>query len=119
MKKICINNRDELVMLHVNKIAYLLADGNYTKIVYISGTPITLSLGISKVQDILLASYKEQEVCPFVRLGRSLIINQMYLYNINVLQHRLQLSDAIHPVLTLSVPRQLLKNYKEQIVKSV
>ena len=28
MKRICINNRDELVMLYVDHIAYILADGN-------------------------------------------------------------------------------------------
>ena len=32
MKKICINNRDEMIILVVDNIAYILADGNYTKI---------------------------------------------------------------------------------------
>ena len=37
MRKICINNRDELVMLFVDNIAYIMADGNCTKIKYIGG----------------------------------------------------------------------------------
>ena len=53
MRKICINNRDELVMLFVDNIAYIMADGNCTKIKYIGGLQTTLSLGISKVEAML------------------------------------------------------------------
>ena len=80
MRKICINNRDELVMLFVDNIAYIMADGNCTKIKYIGGLQTTLSLGISKVEAMLSDSWRQGGVCPFVRLGRSLIVNQMFLY---------------------------------------
>ena len=49
MKKICINNRDEMVMLFVGNIAYVMADGTYTKICYIGGMNTVLSFGLSKV----------------------------------------------------------------------
>lgn len=118
MKKICINNRDELIMLLVDNIAYILADGNYTKIVYITGMQVTLSLGITKVEKIISDSYPAATICPFVRLGRSVIINQRYLYNINILKHRLQLTDGEHECLTLQMPKQILKDYKTLITKS-
>lgn len=47
MKKICLNNRDEMIMLFVDNIAYIMADGNYTKICYIGGMTTVLSFGIS------------------------------------------------------------------------
>lgn len=118
MKKICINNRDELIMLLVDNIAYILADGNYTKIVYITGMQVILSIGITKVEKIISDSYPSSSVCPFVRLGRSVVINQRYLYNINLLKHRLQLTDGEHDCLTLQMPKQILKDYKTLITKT-
>ena len=51
MKKICINNRDEMIILFVDNIAYIMADGNYTKICYIGGLSTVLSLG-TQVSDL-------------------------------------------------------------------
>ena len=55
MKKICLNNRDEMIMLFVDNIAYIMADGNYTKICYIGGMTTVLSFGISKVETLVSA----------------------------------------------------------------
>ncbi len=118
MKKICLNNRDEMIMLFVDNIAYIMADGNYTKICYIGGMTTVLSFGISKVETLVSASYADGEVSPFVRLGRSVIINQWFLYDINVLKQHLVLSDCIKNSITLKLPKPLLKKYKELVSKS-
>ena len=118
MKKICLNNRDEMIMLFVDNIAYIMADGNYTKICYIGGMTTVLSFGISKVETLVSASYAGGEVSPFVRLGRSVIINQWFLYDINVLKQHLVLSDCIKNTITLKLPKPLLKKYKELVSKS-
>ena len=118
MKKICLNNRDEMIMLFVDNIAYIMADGNYTKICYIGGMTTVLSFGISKVETLISASYADGEVSPFVRLGRSVIINQWFLYDINVLKQHLVLSDCIKNTITLKLPKPLLKKYKELVSKS-
>ena len=55
------------------------ADGNYTKIVYISGMQVVLTMGISKVDQLLAESIDTGDTCEFVRLGRSLVINQFLL----------------------------------------
>ncbi len=118
MKKICLNNRDEMIMLFVDNIAYIMADGNYTKICYIGGMTTVLSFGISKVETLVSASYADGEVSPFVRLGRSVIINQWFLYDINVLKQHLVLSDCIKNTITLKLPKPLLKKYKDLVSKS-
>lgn len=118
MKKICLNNRDEMIMVFVDNIAYIMADGNYTKICYIGGMTTVLSFGISKVETLVSASYADGEVSPFVRLGRSVIINQWFLYDINVLKQHLVLSDCIKNTITLKLPKPLLKKYKELVSKS-
>lgn len=118
MKKLCINNRDELVFINLADVAYLMADGNYTKIVYIKNMQTVLSLGISKVENMIKQSITTGDVSPFVRLGRSLIINQSYLCGINLVQQKLILSDFGTNSRILKLPKQLLKNYKDMIVKA-
>lgn len=118
MKKICINNRDELVMLFVDNIAYVMADGNYTKICYIGGLNIVLSFGLSKVEKMISASYSSGQTSPFVRLGRSVIINQLFLYDINLLKQHLVLSDCMKNTITLKLPKPLLKKYKDLVNQS-
>ena len=118
MKKICLNNRDEMIMLFVDNIAYIMADGNYTKICYIGGMTTVMSFGISKVETLVSASYADGEVSPFVRLGRSVIINQWFLYDINVLKQHLVLSDCMKNTITLKLPKPLLKKYKDLVSKS-
>ena len=118
MRKICINNRDEMVILFVENIAYIMADGNYTRICYISGITTILSIGISRIESMVSECYSEGKVCPFVRLGRSVIINQMFLVGINVLKQHLVLSDCQTKSLTLSLPKSLLKKYKELVGQS-
>lgn len=118
MKKICINNRDEMVILFVDNIAYIMADGNYTKICYMGGMTTVLSFGLSKVEAMVSAAYAEGTISPFVRLGRSVIINQLFLYDINILKQHLVLSDCMKNSITLKLPKPLLKKYKDLVSRS-
>lgn len=116
MKKILINKRDEMVVVHLDNLAYLLADGSYTKIVYIGGMQTTLAIGISDMEKIITNAYSKKP-SPFIRLGRSLILNQSFLYSINLIKHRITLSDTVKNVLQLELPKPLLKKYKNLLVQ--
>lgn len=113
MKKICINGRDELLMLDLSKVACFKADTDYTIIYYISGMTTTMSMGLHKVEEILTESI-QQPASDFVRIGRSYIINQSYLYQIQLLHQKLILSDG-RQTITLEVAKEALKRYKQQI----
>lgn len=113
--KICINFRDELQIIDLDKVACFQADGNYTNVLYISGQKQTVSMGISKIEQIIKQAYPKGMRSPFVRLGRSVIINQTFLISINLLKQRLTLADYARHGYDLVVPKQLLKNYKEII----
>lgn len=107
-----------MMLLFVDNIAYIMADGNYTQVCYIGGIKTVLSIGLTKVENMLSASYADGQVSPFVRLGRSVIINQRYLHDINVLKQNLVLSDCMEHVLTLKLPKALLKKYKDLVCGS-
>lgn len=115
MYKLCLNSRDELLIIDLEKIAYFQANGNYTHLCYISGDTHLLTIGLTKVEEYLRKTWPKETPSPFVRLGRSLIINQRYLCEIGVLKQKLILSDNDGHSYTLSVPKPLLKEYKQKI----
>ena len=118
MLKLCINSRDELFVLDLDKVAYIQASGNYSRIVYIGGMQMMITLGLSKLEGMIKMIVPKDRRSPFVRLGRSLLVNQTYLTHINVLKQRLTLSDNQEHSYGLDVPKALLKAYKDLIRKS-
>lgn len=118
MLKLCINSRDELFVLDLDKVVYIQASGNYSRIVYIGGMQMMITLGLSKLEGMIKMIVPKDRRSPFVRLGRSLLVNQTYLTHINVLKQRLTLSDNQEHSYVLDVPKALLKAYKDLIRKS-
>lgn len=112
MKKVCVNTRDELLILDLDRVAFFKADGNYTHLNYISGQALMLNTGLSGVEKILTGALA-QGTSPFTRLGRSLIINKNFLSNINLPKQYLVLSDLDNHSIKLSVPKTILKLLKD------
>lgn len=117
MLRLCINTRDELIVVDLERISFIKADGNYTHIMYISGQQFSISLGLSKLEQLIRQVYPMNQRSPFIRLGRSFIINQTYLFSIHVLKQKLMLSDCQKNIHTLNIPKTLLKEYKQLIVE--
>lgn len=117
MIKMCISTRDEILIVDLEQVVYFHANGNYTEIMYIEGKKQMITVGISKIEEYLRKALPKNSASPFIRMGRSLIINQTYLYSINVLKQQLALSDFKSHTFSLKVPKQLLKQYKEHIRK--
>lgn len=113
MKRLCLNSRDELIVIPLEKVAYLESNGNYSNVVMIGGSKIMLTFGLGKMEEYIMNSFRDTGRSYFVRLGRKFIINQTYLFQISVPRQRLVLSDLAGHNYTLSVPKTLLKNYKE------
>jgi DNA-binding LytR/AlgR family response regulator len=114
MAKLCLNSRDELVLIDLDTVVLFQADGNYTKLMYVGGLKQTLSMGLSKLELCLKAALPEGK-SNFIRLGRSMIINQKYLYSINMTTHKLFLGDFNSHLYGITAPKPLLKAYKEKM----
>ncbi|MDE6689626.1 MAG: LytTR family transcriptional regulator DNA-binding domain-containing protein, partial [Prevotella sp.] len=72
-------------------IAVVQANGNYSRIVYITKKEVSLTIGISKLEEALKVYNGKKN--RFIRLGRSFIINHSYLTKVDVLKQILILSD--------------------------
>lgn len=112
--KVYINLRDELIVLDTEMIAYVNANSNYSDVYFIKGGKKTLSMTISKVETLLKQPYSNFTDQPFVRIGRSLLINQKFLVHIDILKEKLLLSDYESHSYLLSVSKFSLKKYKNQ-----
>ena len=115
-EKICINGRDELLVLNLNQIACFKADDDYTVAYYLSGATTTIAMGLSKIE-VAISCVPKSNACNYVRIGRSLIINQAYLYQIQVLNQKLILFDG-DKKLSILVSKDALKRYKQHIADS-
>ena len=116
MANIFINSRDILITIDPNLVAFVLADGNYSRVLYINKREINLTMGISKVDELLKANGGKRN--KFLRLGRSVIVNHIYLHKIDLLRQLLILSDG-RQELRLNLSKKLLKSYKEAVVRAI
>ena len=78
---------------------------------------IILSHGISKVEEALKLCNDSRNT--FVRLGRSVVINQAYFQKIDLLKSLLILGDTSKNEIKLNLPKLILKTYKEAILKKI
>lgn len=117
MAKLYFDTRDELKCIETDLVAVVLANGNYSRVVYITKREVTLTTGISKLE-AMLKKYNGKK-SRFIRLGRSCIINHSYLTRIDVLKQMLVLSDNDKNEIRVTIPKNILKSYKSATVKSI
>lgn len=118
MPKLCLNSRDDLIILNLDHVAFFQANGNYTQLTYISGQKQLLTIGLSKVEAVIRAATPPGQKGVFMRLGRSLIINKNFIITISVPKQKLYLGDYRNHLFNLTVPKPLLKALKEEIAAS-
>ncbi len=117
MAKLYFDSRDELTCIDTDLVAVVQANGNYSRVIYITKREVTLTFGISKLEEILKSSNNRKN--RFIRLGRSFIINHSFLHKIDVLKQQLILSDGDKNEVRIKLPKLILKSYKTATIKSI
>lgn len=110
-----LNSRDELLRIDVSKIVYFEADGNYTNIIQINKLRGVVCLNLAKLKEILADRLKEKS-SNFIRIGKKYIINRTFVYQINIVRHKLVLSDGQSFAFQLEISKEALKKLKELYV---
>lgn len=115
MRKICVSTRDELLVINSEQIAYVEAEGNYSRLYYIvdhKENNFKLPYGISKVEEDIIRKCAGKD--QFVRIGRSVILNRRYLAKVNTYDCEILLSDFGRGMRKLrGLPKPALKKLKE------
>lgn len=108
------NTRDEMLRVDLRKVLYFKADRNYTDVYFVNGVHVTLPTGLMSIEQMLENDKLRGRTMPFVRLGRSLIVNISYILHINVLKQELTLSDMSMPgCQRIAVAKEALRKLKE------
>ena len=108
------NTRDELLRVDLRKVLYFQSERNYTDVYFVNGVHVTLPTGLMAIEQMLDDDKIRGRVIPFVRLGRSLIVNLSYIIRINVAKQELLLSDMhTSGVYKVSVAKEALRKLKD------
>lgn len=96
---------DEIVCVH--------ADGNYSDVHMCSGKPVTLTFKLGKFEEW----FNTLSHNTFVRIGRSFIVNKIYVQSINVTDSRLTLAGGklTAPLIFGGIPKDSLKALKAEL----
>jgi len=112
-----LNSRDELLRLDVSKIVFFQANGNYTDIVSANKLKHTVCMSLSKVQQVIADNLADR-AGRFARIGKSLIVNMVFINQINIPSQKLLLSDAYTFAFKISVSKDALRKLKDILTQS-
>lgn len=113
-KVIVISKGTELLRVPADRLVYVEADGNYSNVVTQDNKVAMVSFQLGQIED-LIGDQLGDAGGNFLRLGRGLIINQDFVYSIDVAKQRLILSDCIGCYHELSASREVLTKLKAYI----
>jgi len=115
-KHLVISTVNELLRVQAKQIIYISSDGNYSNLLLSGGEMRMVTFQLGQIEKMIAEQLKEDGKI-FVRIGKSLIINQNNVFFINVSKQQLIMSDDTHGRYTLSASREALKALKEFIEK--
>lgn len=110
--KLFINSRDELRIIELNDTVYLKASNNYTDFHFADGQIRSYVSCLSVFAQQITESY--QGFSPFLRTGRSYLININYVTAINLQRQTVKFSTDE----TLELPKKHLRLLREYILSN-
>lgn len=111
-----ISTSVDLLRVASNEIVFVSSDGNYSSFVFTYGESRVVTMQLGQIEKIIFNQLPSQGV-NFVRIGKSLIVNKIYIHYINLSKQQLILSDGKMTMHTLTASREALKQLKELIEK--
>lgn len=113
-----ISKGSELLRVPLDALMYVSADGNYCNVVTKDSHSVMMSIQLGQVET-LIAEQLGSEGSVFIRVGRGIIINTLYINYIDVSKQILVLSDCCGSRHELSASREALVKLKQYIEKTI
>ncbi len=95
-KDLILTNRNEMVRVSPERIAYIISDGNYSSMVLTNGEKYVFSFNLATFERIIERQLADET--RLFRLGKRLIINGEYIYYINIAKQQIILSGSGFPM---------------------
>ena len=71
---------------------YIVAEGNYSQVYLQDGKSRLVSLQLGQMVDLVEEQLGEDET-PFIRIGKSLIVNRDFIFQVDISEQQLVISD--------------------------
>lgn len=111
-----ISTASDLVRIKGKHIVFISSDGNYSTIVMTNNETRLVTMQLGHLEHLISEQLQPSDK-TFIRIGKSLIINQDYIYYINIPKQQLILSDGKYAMHSVSASREALKQVKDFIEK--
>ena len=106
-----ISKGTELVRVPLCNLVFIQASANYSEVVTVNGKRTLVSFQLGQIEDLIEEQLGEDRG-DFLRIGRGLIINNTYIFHIDVTRQKLVLSDGDRCWFELSASREVLGKLK-------
>lgn len=107
------NTRDEMIKVKLERVAYFEADSNYCHVIFINGAKATLLTSLINIEKLLSERFKGDSPM-FIRIGKRFIVNNQYIFQINIPRQKLILTDYVSSSIhEISISKEALKNLKQ------
>ena len=114
MMKIFIESRDELRIVDLSEVLYLQASHNYTDFMFSDGRFKSELRNISAIESQIAEAAERQGFAnPFVRLGRSLLVNTSFVELVSIKLKFISFRST--PPVTLSASKNMLALLKKHL----
>ena len=110
-KFIVISTNTELLRIPSDRLMYITSEGNYSKVFTQDGHHHLVAYQLGQIEDKISDQLGEDET-PFVRIGKSLIVNRDYIHLIDVPEQTIVVSDCMGQYHKLTASRKALIGIK-------
>ena len=90
MEWLKISTSTELVRVQTPDIVFVAADGNYSDMYLFDGKPYKMTFQLHYFDEV----FRQLQDNPFIRVGKSLIVNRNYICIINLTAQELRLNGS-------------------------
>ena len=111
-----ISTSVDLVRAAADEVVFITSDGNYSSLMFTNGESRVITQQLGQLEQ-LIARQLPNSGKHFIRIGKSLIINRLYITYIHLSKQQLVLSDGRTASHTLTASRETLKLLKDLIEK--
>ncbi len=112
-----ISNTNELVRFVAGNIVYIASDGNYSDIFTCDEEKRTVTIQLGMIEEIMTMQLEKEN--NFMRIGKSLIVNLLYVSYINPAKRKIILSDNRTFKFNLEASNDALKKLKDYFDKKI
>lgn len=102
-----------MVRIPIQAVVCVKADGNYSTICQADGRTVIVTMQLGEMEERIADMLGTDH--PFMRIGRSLIVNMSYIVYVNPARQKLTLSDCRTFHYEESASREALKQVKSII----